>query len=289
MRNIGININSEKDTKGDILSSIVEDVLSVNKDANIKIFKDSIGLKESAATNLDLLIAVGGDGTILRTSRALENKDIPILGVNIGHLGFLASVEMIDFKAAISSVFKGEFHVENRMMLNCTLKCEKTVRSFNALNDVVLAKGTLSRMIKYNVYIDDNYYTTFHADGVIIATPTGSTAYSLSAGGPIIYPSLETIIITPICPHSLGIRTIVLDSKSKIEIVIEKNYESVFLTVDGQEAVELVEKDNITINRSEAKCKIIKLKNYNYFNVLRKKITARTKDCECDGEGEGEE
>ena len=277
MKNIGININISKDIDGKILKSITEVIYNEIVDCNLKIFRDSKKLKYDAIKELDLLIVLGGDGTILGAARSLGEHQIPILGVNIGNLGFLTTVESSRFKVAMEAVNKGNYFVEERLMLQCSIFKDGENIIYSSLNDVVISKGTLSRIIEYEIFIDDKKYTEFVADGVIIATPTGSTAYSLSAGGPIIYPQLEVISLSPICPHSLGMRSIILDSKSKIVIKLISEWESAFLTVDGQESVELKENNNILITAYPYKCKLIRLDDYDYFDVLREKIIWRTK------------
>lgn len=284
MKRIGINVNTSKDVNGKILDFIQKSIYNEDKDAEIKIFEDSYGLSKKDTCKLDTVIVLGGDGTILSTARSLAGFDIPILGVNTGHLGFLAEVESSDLDYAIKSLFNGEYYIEDRIMLKCSVVNASSKNMYNSLNDIVISKGTLARILKLEIHIDGKLYTSFNADGVIISTPTGSTAYSLSAGGPIIYPTLSLIEITPICPISLGIRTIIVDSKSKIEIFIREHHGSVFLTIDGQESIELDNFDKVEAAISQYKCRLIKLTNYNYYKLLRKKITSRTKECEGDNE-----
>lgn len=281
MENIGINTNTSKDLDGKILDNIIKTIYNTIAGAKLSFYKDAIGLN-NPDIKLDLVISLGGDGTMLRAARELASKGTPILGVNIGNLGFLTEVESTEFPLAIKALHEGNYFIENRMMLSCDITNSHKKKSFLALNDIVLAKGTLSRIVKYDIVIDNKFYTTFISDGVIVSTPTGSTAYSLSAGGPLIYPTLSLISITPICPHSLGVRTTVIDSNSKIQINREKQREKVFLTVDGQEAIEIKEMDNVEITMSNLKCRLVKLNNYDYFTILRKKITSRTKECEVD-------
>jgi NAD+ kinase len=282
MKNIGININTTKDRDEKILNGIKQVIKEQIPHSQVHVYRDTEGLDTEKTRELDIVIALGGDGTILRTARILAKYEIPIIGVNIGNLGFLAGVECSEFEWAIRKLKEGAFTVEERMMLQCTLKNNKGTFVYNSLNDIVISKGTLSRIVRYDISVDNHFYTCFSADGVIISTPTGSTAYSFSAGGPIIYPNLSLIEITPICPHSPGIRTLVLDSKSEVGININKITESVFLTVDGQESLQLDDFCSITIGLSEWKCKIIRLENYNYFDVLREKIIWRTRECEGD-------
>jgi NAD+ kinase len=280
MKNIGININTTKDKDGKIIKYIKDTIIEYMGETNIFIFKDSIGLENTKHKDLDIIIALGGDGTILRTSRNLNNASIPILGVNIGNLGFLSSVELLEFGNAIKSISEGNYYVEDRMMLNCTLPYRGGNEVYTALNEIVVSKGTLARIVKYEIYIDNKFYTAFTGDGLIISTPTGSTAYSLSAGGPIIYPNLDVIALTPICPLSLSMRTIVLDCKSAISISIKGEHESIFLTLDGQRAIKLNNYEKMVVSVSNKKCRLVKLNDYNYFDILRKKIISRTTDCE---------
>jgi NAD+ kinase len=280
MKKIGININTTKDKDGKIIK-YVKDIVSKYVDyINIFTFKDAIGLDNIKYNDLDIIIALGGDGTILRTSRNLNNSNIPILGVNIGNLGFLSSVELLEFENAMKRFIEDDYYVEDRMMLKCTLPYREEPEEYIALNDIVVSKGTLARVAKYELHIDNKFYIDFTGDGLIIATPTGSTAYSLSAGGPIIYPNLDVIVLTPICPLSLSMRTIVLDSKSKISISIKSEHESIFLTPDGQRAIKLNNYEKILVSVSDKKCRLIKFNDYNYFSILRKKIISRTIDCE---------
>lgn len=280
MKNIGININTTKDKEGKIIKYVKDIVRKYVDDTNIYTFKDAIGLDNIKYKDLDIIIALGGDGTILRTSRNLNNSNIPILGVNIGNLGFLSSVELLEFENAMKRYIENDYFVEDRMMLKCTLPYRDGYEEYIALNDIVVSKGTLARVVKYELHIDNKFYLDFTGDGLIIATPTGSTAYSLSAGGPIIYPNLDVIALTPICPLSLSMRTIVLDSKSEISISIKSEHESIFLTPDGQRAIKLNNYEKILVSVSNRKCRLVKFNDYNYFSILRKKIISRTMDCE---------
>lgn len=280
MKNIGININTTKDKDGKIIKHVRNIISKYIDDSNIFMFKDCIGLEDHKYKDLDLIIALGGDGTILLTSRNLNNCNIPILGVNIGNLGFLSSVELLEFENAMKRFIEDDYYVEERMMLNCRLPFRDEKEEYTALNDIVVSKGTLARVVKYELHIDNKFYIDFTGDGLIIATPTGSTAYSLSAGGPIIYPNLDVIAVTPICPLSLSMRTIVLNSKSEISISIKSEHESIFLTLDGQRAIKLNNYEKILVSVSNKKCRLVKFNDYNYFNILRKKIISRTTDCE---------
>lgn len=282
MKNIGININTGKDPKGEILKFIEKSIKNSIPDSYIVVFKDTIGMDANSTNELDFMISLGGDGTLLGTAREVYKFNMPILGVNIGNLGFLTEVESSKFEYAIDCIKNNNYNIEERVMLHCTVEENENKKQYICLNDIVLSKGTLARMAKYEIYIDEKFYSSFTADGVIVSTPTGSTAYSLSAGGPIMYPDLKLMSIIPICPHSLGVRTIVIDGRSTVRVAIKKKYESIFLTVDGQQSLEIKENDKITVSMSPYNCKLIKLLSYDYFDILRRKITSRTKECEGD-------
>ncbi|MDP4144808.1 MAG: NAD(+)/NADH kinase [Bacillota bacterium] len=282
MVHIGVNINSSKDKDGKVFEKIKTILYEKYEDIKLTVFNDSFGLDKLESKDLDMVITLGGDGTILSTARQLAGYQVPILGVNLGNLGFLSSIEPSELSYAIDAIIKGDYYVEDRLMLKCTIVSGDSNKEYNFLNDIVLSKGTLARIVKYNVNIDKHFYTDFNGDGIIISTPTGSTAYSLSAGGPIIYPTLDMLSITPICPHSLGMRTIVIGANSEVEVNIKSTDQNVFLTVDGQESIQITKQDKVIVNEYPYKCKLIKLNNYSYFDVLRKKIVQRTKECEGD-------
>lgn len=282
MKNIGIIINSTKDKSGDIQQRVTDFLHNRIDGVSLKLFDRQNKITEADAKALNMVISLGGDGTILSTARDVAKYDLPILGINIGNLGFLSSAEFSDIKQCIEKIVNGEYEIEERMMLKCTFNLQNCTKEQYLLNDAVISKGTLARILEYSIKIDGRYYTNFKADGIIISTPTGSTAYSLSAGGPIVYPTLDLISITPICPLSLGIRTMVLDGNSKIEIMIKKKYQEAYLTLDGQEAFEIIDENSISITKAPWKCKLIRVKGYDYFDVLRKKIISRTKECEGD-------
>ncbi|WMJ81868.1 NAD(+)/NADH kinase [Clostridium sp. MB40-C1] len=272
MKNIGLNINSSKFIDKKVIEDVIYKLKKYIKGSNIKIYYDSKGLQNIESEDLDVIISLGGDGTILRTARVVAKYEIPILGINMGNLGFLTGVESLELEEAILKLSEGRYNIEERMMLQCQVENGKEIESYISLNDIVISKGALSRIFKYEIFIDDNFYTSFKADGIIISTPTGSTAYSLSAGGPVAYPTLDVILLTPICPHSMQMRSIILESNSKINIQIQQKNERIFLTVDGQESINLKDCNDILIEKYNKKCKLIKLDGYNYFDVLRKKI-----------------
>ncbi|MFA6941175.1 MAG: NAD(+)/NADH kinase [Clostridiaceae bacterium] len=270
MKNFAINYNSNKDINEEIIEKIKISLFNNFPDCSIFLFKDSVGLKDEFSKNFDILIVLGGDGTILRAAGAISSYNVPILGINTGNLGYLSSIELKDLEYAVAKIKNGEFDIENRFMLECRLQGED--EKLNSLNDVVVLKGIVPGVAFYKIYIDDKFYTNIEGDGIIISTPTGSTAYNISAGGPIIYPNLQVIAVTPICSHYVGIRPMVIDGNSKIRIMIKERNEKVYLVIDGNIIKEVEYDGEILIEKSDYTCKLIKFENYNYFSILKNKI-----------------
>ena len=273
MKNIIVALNPSKDKDGKILSLVIEEITKVFKYSKITVLNSYEMSKYKFDNKLDLLIVLGGDGTLLGIARDINGRyDVPILGVNIGNLGFLSSIEIQDFGEALNKIKNGHYTIQNRILLECTMLNDENNEKCKALNDVVIARGTLSRMVKFEVFIDNKLYYRFKGDGIIIATPTGSTGYSFSAGGPFIYPDVDVITLTPICPHTRGMQPIVLKSSSEILIKAENYNGEIYLTFDGQEAKQINDNTSIIIKKSDYLAKIMLFDNYDYFNVLRQKI-----------------
>ncbi len=225
------------------------------------------------ALNPTLVIVLGGDGTLLSAARAFARTNTPILSVNLGSLGFLTEIPLSDLYRTLENWCNGVADIEIRSMMHTRLLRDgQPLREWDALNDVVVAKGTIARMADYTVRIDDQLVATFRADGDIVSTPTGSTAYNLAANGPIVMPSVNAMIVTPICPHLLTIRPIVLPGESQVSIRIEGVPNQIYLTVDGQEAVELLLNDEVECFRSDARVRFLRLHPNGLFNVLRSKL-----------------
>ncbi len=222
---------------------------------------------------VDVVIVLGGDGTMLGVARLVGDKGVPILGVNLGGLGFITEVNKDEIFDAVEKVLAGSCSIEERIMLTAVVhRHSERIADFVVLNDVVINKGSLARIIDLETYINNSYVTTFKADGLIISTPTGSTAYSLSAGGPILYPTLNSIALTPICPHTLTNRPIVLPDDFTIEIILRSESEDVFLTLDGQVGFSLRKNDTIEVKKSEFTTKLLMPCERDYFQVLRTKL-----------------
>jgi len=217
----------------------------------------------------DLVIVLGGDGTLLSIAHLAAQKDVPVMGVNLGSLGFLTEVPLEEMPLAINSLLDGnEAIIDRRQMLVAETKGE----TYYCLNDVVINKGALARMIQCGIWIDGKHIATAKADGLIIATPTGSTAYSLSAGGPILYPNIPAIIIVPICPHTLTFRPMVISAKSAVKIKLETAGEEVNLTLDGQRGSVLEKGDIVEVTRSRLFMKLVTSPKRNYFDLLQEKL-----------------
>ena len=231
-------------------------------------------IDSEAARKADLAVVVGGDGTLLAAARLLGDRQVPIVAINYGGLGFLTEVTMEEMYPALESVLKGEFLTEERMMIDLTVsRAKNRVGTYRALNDVVINRGTLSRIVELEARVDGNEVSRFRSDGLIVATPTGSTAYNLSAGGPIIFPTMRAMVPTPICSHTLTNRPIVLSSDVRIEITLQSSQEGeVHLTVDGQVGLNLQPGDLLTIVKSDVAVKLVAPADKNYFDVLRGKL-----------------
>ena len=220
----------------------------------------------------DLLIVLGGDGTMLSGARLVERRSIPILGVNMGGLGFLTETTFEDVPKALTKIMEGEFTLDTRLMLQVELHREgKVIEAYSALNDVAISKGHLARMIATRVWVDQDFMTNLRGDGLIVATPTGSTAYSLSAGGPILDPRLDVLLINPICPHTLSHRPFLASSQVPISIELTSQ-EGAMATIDGQIGTEMNKRDLVKIRASPHRTQLIRFPDRNYFEVLRSKL-----------------
>lgn len=230
--------------------------------------------REAMAQRCDLVIAIGGDGTLLHAARSLLSSDVPLLGINQGRLGFLVDLSPEDMAVTLDEILAGNYKEEHRLLLQANvLRDGETIAQSNAFNDVVVHVREVIRMIEFNTYVDGRYLNTQRADGLIIATPTGSTAYALSGGGPILYPSLNAIVLVPICPHTLTNRPIVVDADSQITIEIcQDNNPSARVSFDGQDNIDLLPKDRIQIHRQSNELRLIHPKGTDYFEILRAKL-----------------
>ena len=223
----------------------------------------------------DLAIVMGGDGTLLNAARSLVDFQVPILGVNLGRLGFLADVSPSDIPDKLEQILSGQFWEEERSLLHAQIvRNEQAVTQCGALNDIVVHKRDVARMIEVEAFLDDQFLNAYRADGLIIATPTGSTAYALSGGGPIIHPSLEAVVLVPICPHTLTHRPIVIGADHEIVILVnESNTTHTQVTCDGQVSLEIEPGDRIVIRKKRHKVRLIHPSSHDYFQILRAKLS----------------
>jgi NAD+ kinase len=228
--------------------------------------------REQVPDGAQLVIVLGGDGTLLSAARALNGREIPLFPVNLGGLGFLTAITLDDLYPQLERALRGEQRIAPRRMLKCELvRGETTIGSYQALNDVVLTKTEIARMLDVKVLVDDHFVATFKADGLIVCTPTGSTAYSLSAGGPIIFPAVGALCITPICPHMLTNRPVVVPDTSTIQIINLAEDHDAYLTVDGQVGQHLIKNDRI-LCRSSGSIALVRPPKMMFFDVLRQKL-----------------
>lgn len=225
--------------------------------------------REDIPKKVDLLLVLGGDGTLLSIAHVAAQKDVPVVGINLGALGFLTEVPLDEMFLTLNSYLEGNDKIVSRRQM---LQAKTKENSYYSLNDVVINKGALARMIRCAIWIDGKEIAMTRADGLIISTPTGSTAYSLSAGGPIVQPYIPAIILTPICPHTLSFRPMVISSESEVKVQLLTGGEEVYLTIDGQRG-ELMKKDDaVTVCQSELKLQLISSPRRNYFDLLKEKL-----------------
>ena len=228
---------------------------------------------DELAAEVDLMLVLGGDGTMIATARMVGDHEVPVLGVNYGGLGYLAEFRIQELYSALESILSGNYRLDRRVMLAVELRRgEEAPKTSRVLNDVVINKSALARIIQIETYFDRYYVSSFRADGLIVSTPTGSTAYNLSAGGPVIFPSMNAVVITPICPFTLSNRPIVVPDNAEIELLLKTDNEEVALTLDGQVGFEMKVGDRVVIRKSRTTFNIIQPSNRNYFDVLRDKL-----------------
>ena len=229
--------------------------------------------KEQLSSQCDLIILLGGDGTLLSLARAMESPCLPILAVNFGSLGFMTEITLEETFSTLENILTGTASTQIRMMIDVSVvRNGNSFSNFKALNDAVLTKGALARIIDIDVRIDNHFVATYKADGLIVSTPTGSTAYALSAGGPILFPTLGAILITPIASHTLSFRSLVVPDTINLEMSFKTTQEPVFLTVDGQVGLPLHSEDKILVKKSASTIELVESANKNFFDVLRRKL-----------------
>jgi NAD+ kinase len=229
--------------------------------------------RTEVAADADLVIVLGGDGTLLSAARAIDGREIPLFPVNLGGLGFLTAITMDELYPELERAFRGEHRIGKRKLLHCELiRSERVVGQYEALNDVVITKSAIARIVDLDAHVDQMFVCRYKADGLIVATPTGSTAYSLSAGGPIMFPSVAAICMTPICPHMLTNRPVIVPDTSVIRIICQAEDDSAFLTIDGQIGEPLKKGDQIACRSSQHTLMLVRPPRMLFFDVLRQKL-----------------
>ena len=279
MKKIGLFWKPKAPSAANTLSKLIHWLRKLNcqvflDTATATIINESSSHSKATISEIaDLLIVLGGDGTLLSVARAAHPHNVPILAVNLGSLGFLAEISLDELYPTLENILNDKFEIESRMLLNAYIwRNEEKVENYNVLNDIVINKGVVARVINLQVLVDGQYMTSYRADGLIIATPTGSTAYSLSAGGPIIHPSMQTLVLSPICPFTLTNRSILIPDQSIIQVKLDAEYNDVRVTLDGQESYKMKAGDILEIQKTKTTLQLIKGPNKNYYKILRKKL-----------------
>lgn len=284
MKKIGVIVNKDKDKNLKYTKILVESLTKRGVDAVITSdISEGIGLKdngldeEDVFENSDTIVCLGGDGSFLNVARKVYKRNLPILGINLGSLGFLTEVDKNDIEKAVEHIVEGRYCVEERMMLETAImRDDKILGEDVALNDIVISRGALSRILHVRTYINDTFVDSFPGDGLIVSTPTGSTGYTLSVGGPIVEPDIDLIIVSPICPHILYSRSFITTGDRSVKAVIEENYShNAMVTVDGQKGYEVRGGDVVKVKKSDYTVKLIRINPRNFFNILRNKIYYR--------------
>ncbi|MEG1457828.1 MAG: NAD(+)/NADH kinase [Acetivibrio sp.] len=281
MKNFCVITNADKDKNYETANYIKKFLEAKGKncllirDRFIKEHRGKYAELEDISENTECIIVLGGDGTMIQAANDLHERPVPILGVNMGTLGFLTEVEKQDIESSLEELFQDKYSVQNRIMLRGTI--EKNQYMGTALNDFVVSKAGGYRLIELEVFVDGEFIDRYIADGLLVSTPTGSTGYNLSAGGPVLAPSVKAMIITPICPHSLNKRSLVVDAESKVVVRVGKtkdtSQDEAIALSDGNEIAFLKTGDSIEITRADYDAKIIKLAGFSFFKRLRQKLS----------------
>jgi NAD+ kinase len=245
------------------------------KKAHVSII-DTSDERETENLSADLAFVFGGDGAILAACRKLDGRQIPLMGVHMGKFGFLAELTPKEVSQTLEKIFAGEYTISQRMLLTCELiRSNQIIKKTSGLNDAVISRSSLSRLVSIKLYINGKEVTTYSSDGLIISTPSGSTAHSLSAGGPVVTPDMDAFIITPICPHTLSNRPLVISGDSKIEMEQVSESKGVGLTIDGQIYTDIMVNDKIRVEKAKEKLHLIDTQTRTFYDVLREKLNWR--------------
>lgn len=285
MKAVGLNVNTEKLQANPEVARLAREAVSLLSERNVPVMINresaealghpALGVDEGELVRrASVVVVFGGDGTILRAARAAAPQGIPILGVNLGGFGFLAEVNGPEVEGALHRFLEGDYRLDERMMLRARVERNgRSTQEFLALNDIVVTKTGYARLLKLRTFVNAEHLATHLADGLIVATPTGSTAYSLSAGGPIVHPAVEGIVLTPICAHTLNARAVLVSASDTIGIQVEPIGAPSILTVDGQEGFPLQPGDEVRVERSPHRTRLIRLGPGGFYSLLQAKLT----------------
>jgi len=273
MRTVAILANHQKPTACAVEGQLTERLQAAGMHVIHQVTGHGVDTDFDALIHAEMAFVLGGDGTLLGVARHLALRSIPLLGINVGHLGFLSEASPETMDEAVRRVSLKDYELESRLMLEAQVwRGDKCVSGLVGLNDAGIAKASFARMVTVDVFVDDVYVDTYSGDGVLISTPTGSTAYSLSCGGPICVPHLQVMLLTPICPHTLSSRPCVIDANQEIRITVHSHHLDVGLTVDGQVGVKLEPGDEVRIHKSPYPTTLVKWRTRDFFTVLRQKL-----------------
>jgi len=281
MKTIGLAINQTKPKAVEVAATLVRLIesqgamaIADNQTAHLIGRPDVAVRLDVFRERADVLFVLGGDGTILGYARQFARTSLPMLGINLGHLGFLSEAEPEDLEGAVRKVLEGDYCLEERLMIEAEVVRGGNVvlRDLVSLNDIAISKDRFGRMVTCNVYVDDMYVDSYTGDGLLISTPTGSTAYSLSCGGPIVSPHIDVMLITPICPHTLHARSLVVAANQEVRVEVEANHPELILSVDGQIFHTLEKHDTVIVRQASYKTTLIKWRDREFYDVLRQKL-----------------
>ncbi len=280
LKTLGIIVNREKKGAVQYVHSMIQwleekgnRVLVTNWLGNRVHRDDLVADKKQIGEISDFVISLGGDGTLCRAARDFAPYEVPLLGINLGGLGFLTEIPISRYRQGLKRVLAEDYRTEKRLMLEANLiRNKKKIEICLALNDVVISKKGIPRIINLKTFVGGEFITTYSADGMVISTPTGSTAYSLSAGGPVVHPNLRVVILSPICAHTLAVRPLIISEKHEIDIIVEPSSGKTLLTIDGQIVYNLEEEDTIRVKRASCQVILIRLKEKFFFRMLQTKL-----------------
>jgi NAD+ kinase len=284
MKTIGIITNIDRDADYCYTKKVTQSIINhggtaliTDADSPVESLGGICCSEDHFLKECEAIICLGGDGTFLKVAQKVYDKAIPILGINLGNLGFLTEVDKTEIDQAVKLLIENKFEIEERMMLQATIfRKDREPVTDTAFNDVVITRGAVSRIVHIKAYINDIFVDSFPGDGLIVSSPTGSTAYSLSSGGPIVSPDTEMMLLTPICPHILYSRSIVVKADSTVKAIVHKEFNhNALVALDGERSYEIKGGDVVEINKSPYKIKLINIKSRNFFSILRKKIYYR--------------